>query len=89
MLFYAGVTGTIGDVDKGTTVTDYMEMEKERGITIVSAAISFDWLGHRFNLVDTPGHVDFTIEVERSVRVLDGAVRPRGRLARSHHAHDA
>ncbi len=74
MLFYAGVTTSIGDVDKGTTVTDYMEMEKERGITIVSAAISFEWLNHRFNLVDTPGHVDFTVEVERSVRVLDGAV---------------
>lgn len=62
MLFYAGVTHSIGDVDKGTTVTDYMEMERERGITIVSAAISFPWLGHRFNLVDTPGHVDFTVE---------------------------
>jgi elongation factor G len=62
MLFYAGVTTAIGDVDKGNTVTDYMEMERDRGITIVSAAISFPWLAHRFNLVDTPGHVDFTVE---------------------------
>lgn len=74
MLFYAGVTTSIGDVDKGTTVTDYLEMEKERGITIVSAAVSFNWKDHKLNLVDTPGHVDFTVEVERSVRVLDGAV---------------
>lgn len=74
MLYYAGVTKSIGDVDKGTTVTDYLEMERERGITIVSAAVTFEWRNHRVNLVDTPGHVDFTIEVERSVRVLDGAV---------------
>lgn len=74
MLFYAGVTSSIGDVDKGTTVTDFLAMERDRGITISSAAISFSWRNHLVNLVDTPGHVDFTVEVERSVRVLDGAV---------------
>jgi elongation factor G len=70
MLFYSGMTTSIGDVDKGTTVTDYLEMERERGITIVSAAISFPWLGHRFNLVDTPGHVDFTVEGSMFSRFL-------------------
>jgi elongation factor G len=74
MLFYSGFVKYMGDVDRGDTVLDYLKMERERGITITSAAITFKWRDHTINLIDTPGHVDFTVEVERSVRVLDGAI---------------
>ncbi len=74
ILFYTGRTHRLGSVDEGTTVTDWMEQERERGITIVSAAVSADWKGYRINLIDTPGHIDFTAEVQRSLRVLDGGV---------------
>ncbi|MDE0891665.1 MAG: elongation factor G [Planctomycetota bacterium] len=74
MLYHAGVELRAGIVDEGTTVLDWMAEERERGITITSAATSLEWRGHHLNLVDTPGHVDFTVEVERCMRVLDGAV---------------
>ncbi|EFA76883.1 mitochondrial translation elongation factor G [Heterostelium album PN500] len=74
MLYYSGMIKRIGEVHKGDTVMDHLKMERERGITITAATITFPWKENRINLVDTPGHVDFTVEVERSVRVMDGAV---------------
>ena len=74
ILFYTGKTHKIGSVDDGTTVTDWMDQERERGITIVSAAVSAVWNRHLINVIDTPGHIDFTAEVQRSLRVLDGGV---------------
>src|SRR5277367_4565708 len=73
-LFYSGKIHKIGDIDDGDTEMDWMVQERERGITITAATTTFPWRGHEIHLIDTPGHVDFTIEVERSMRVLDGAV---------------
>jgi elongation factor G len=74
ILYYSGIVHKIGEVHEGTAVTDWMDQERERGITITAAAITTSWRDHQINIIDTPGHVDFTIEVERSMRVLDGVI---------------
>ena len=74
ILFYTGINHRLGETHDGDATMDWMEQEKERGITITSAATTCHWKEHRINIIDTPGHVDFTVEVERSLRVLDGAV---------------
>ena len=74
ILYYTGMSHRMGEVHDGQATMDWMEQEQERGITITSAATTCHWKGHRINIIDTPGHVDFTVEVERCLRVLDGAI---------------
>lgn len=74
MLYYSGKTRMVGEVHHGNTVTDFLSQERERGITICSAAVTLPWENHRINLLDTPGHIDFTMEVEQSLSAVDGVV---------------
>ncbi|XKL64557.1 hypothetical protein PGB90_004643 [Kerria lacca] len=74
MLYYSGTINQMGEVHEGNTVTDYLEQERDRGITITSASVTIPWLNHRINIIDTPGHIDFTFEVEQSLKVIDGAI---------------
>src|SRR5436309_3919031 len=74
ILYYTGMVHRIGEVHEGAATTDYMDQERERGITITAAAVTSSWRDHQINLIDTPGHIDFTAEVQRSLRVLDGGV---------------
>lgn len=74
MLFFSGKTRSLGEVHHGNTVTDYLQQERDRGITICSSAVSFAWHNHKINLLDTPGHIDFTMEVEQSLCAIDGIV---------------
>src|SRR5260370_15374027 len=83
ILYYTGKNYKIGEVHEGAATMDWMVQEQERGITITSAATSCEWKGHRINIIDTPGHVDFTMEVERSLRVLDRAVAVFDAVARA------